>query len=282
MDRRGTPSNLSANFQRLFRIRVALKEAERNETFRIRHDVYCRELRWEPEQPNGMETDEYDAHSVHCLMQTNDERQQCVGSLRLVLPNPHNPTGLLPVEIGCAETLDRAMLNSLQLDRRRLAEVSRLAITSGFRRRKNEQNSRDVDAAEQSRFQFILVGLYLAGLAVAEKLGIESALMLTEPRLAQHLNRLGFDIRQVGGPIEHRGARIPSVLYKQKFEAQIFRPWLRPMWQAIRTSVREDFACAGPNAIPWLTSETRLDESDISRIPLVPELDEDSFVEAHV
>ena len=149
-------SNINESFQRQFRLRVALKEADRNETFRIRHDVYCRDLRWEAEQPNGMETDAFDAHSVHCLIQTNDERQQPVGSLRLVLPNPRNPAGLLPAEISCAKTLDRTVFNSLQLDRRRLAEVSRFAITRDFRRSKIQRNSSDVGTEEQPPFQFIM------------------------------------------------------------------------------------------------------------------------------
>lgn len=251
------PPNLGESFSRLFRLSIALTEAERDETFRVRHDVYCRDLGWEPERPDGLETDHYDSHSIHVLIRTNDSRQQRVGCMRMVIPDPKNPAELLPVEIGCAETIHRELFDPAVLDRRHVAEVSRLAITHDYRRRKDEQNEpatiqqRDFGTVEQPRFPFIPVGLYMAGFAVAELLELDFLLMLTEPRLAQHFNRIGFDIRQIGGPVDHRGVRVPSVIYP-KIAIPNFRPMLRPMWQVIRESVRSDFTEAGPDPLPWL------------------------------
>jgi N-acyl amino acid synthase of PEP-CTERM/exosortase system len=258
------PPNLGDSFQHLFQLHVALSEEDRNDTFRVRHDVYCSDLHWEAERPDGMETDAYDAHSIHCLIRTNDERRARVGCLRLVIPDPVDPASLLPLEIGCAETIDRTLLDPTNLDRRRIAEVSRLAITNNYRRRKEEQGEpgtiqpRDFGTADQPRFPFIPVGLYLAGFAVAEVLKLDHLLVLTEPRLAQHFNRIGFDIRQIGGPVEHRGVRVPSVIYPELVIPN-FRPMLRPMWQAVRAAVRRDFAAAGPHALPWLGREITID-----------------------
>ncbi len=257
------PPNLGESFQRLFRLSIALNDEERDESFRVRHDVYCRDLGWEPERPDGMESDNYDSHSVHVLLRTNDEERLRVGCMRMVIPDPKNPTELLPVEIGCADTIDRTLIDPTKLDRRSVAEVSRLAIVNNYRRRKDEQNQpvsiqpRDFGTVEQPRFPFIPVGLYMAGFAVAELLGLDYLLVLTEPRLALHFNRIGFDIRQIGGPIEHRGVRVPSVIHP-KIAIPNFRPMLRPMWQVIRESVREDFAKAGPDALPWLPGKINL------------------------
>ena len=45
--------------------------------------------------------------------------------------------------------------------------------------------------------------------------------VLTEPRLASHFVRIGFDIRAVGRTIEHRGERVPSLLQAR----QRIRTW---------------------------------------------------------
>ncbi len=257
MDSKVIPPNLGESFRHLFRLCVALNDADRDEAFRVRHDVYCRDLHWEAERPDGMESDAYDAHSIQCLIRTNDAQQQRVGCLRIVLPNPNNPAEPLPVESTCAQTIDRSLLDPRHLERRRLAEVSRLAIVHDYRRRKEEQaepgtiQPRDFGTRAQPRFPFIPVGLFLAAFAVAEVLEIEHLLVLTEPRLAQHFNRIGFDIRQIGGAIEHRGVRVPSVMYTS-LVIQNLRPMLRPMWRMIRAEIRRELAAAGPDALPWL------------------------------
>ncbi|MCL2656764.1 MAG: PEP-CTERM/exosortase system-associated acyltransferase [Betaproteobacteria bacterium] len=249
--------NLGESFRQLFQISIALNETDREEVFRIRHDVYCKDLHWEPEQASGMESDHYDGHSIHCLIRTNEAPPHRVGCVRLVIPSPDNPSEQLPLEESCANTLDRSLFDPATQDRRHIAEVSRLAIVNSFRRRKDEERepgtiqSRDFGTEENPRFPFIPVGLYLAGYAVAEFLDLENTVVLTEPRLAKHFNRIGFDIRQIGGPIEHRGTRIPSVMHIPT-AIKNMRPMLQPMWQLIRDKVQEDFKAAGPNPLPWL------------------------------
>jgi hypothetical protein len=43
--------------------------------YRIRHDVYCRELGYEPTNQAEIEVDEHDQHSVHCLIRATHSSQ---------------------------------------------------------------------------------------------------------------------------------------------------------------------------------------------------------------
>jgi N-acyl amino acid synthase of PEP-CTERM/exosortase system len=70
----------------------------------------------------------------------------------------------------------------------------------------------DFGSPEHPRFPYIPVGLYLGMLTLARRHSIETLFVLTEPRLAKHLSRLGVKIQQIGGPVEHRGTRIPSMM----------------------------------------------------------------------
>jgi len=53
--------NLGAGFKKYFEILPALTEQLREHVYRIRHGVYCEELKFEPERPDRRERDEYRA-----------------------------------------------------------------------------------------------------------------------------------------------------------------------------------------------------------------------------
>ncbi len=60
---------------------------------------------------------------------------------RTLRPEPDDPSNLLPVERACAHTIDRSILDPARLRRDRIAEIPRLAIVPGFRRRHGEQHT---------------------------------------------------------------------------------------------------------------------------------------------
>ena len=68
MDPQSSAHDLGEAFRQVFELTPALDEASRNEVYRIRHDVYCRDLGWEPIREDGQEKDEFDRHSFHCLL----------------------------------------------------------------------------------------------------------------------------------------------------------------------------------------------------------------------
>lgn len=233
---------LAADFNDLFEIVVATDNATRQLSYRIRHEVYCRDLGWEPVRSDGIESDEYDRHAFHCLLRRRGTGEP-VGCTRLIVARPDDPGYPLPFERSCASVLDRDIVDPARLPRQTIGEVSRLAVLSGFRRRRGEQSvavsmtDEDFGAGgTHARFPFIPVSLYLGAAAIASRIGVEHVFVLTEPRLASHFVRIGFDIRTVGGAIEHRGTRVLSLLSSSRVVAGL-RPMIRPLFKAIDKSI---------------------------------------------
>lgn len=241
--------DLGKGFSSHFEVVPALDETARSQVYGIRHEVYCEDLAFEPVRADRQEIDEYDRHSVHCLMRTSDDTHTLVGCMRLVLARPEDPDFPLPFEIACGNTLDDHMVDSRKLPRDKIAEVSRLAVRQQYRRRRGEQKhavmlkERDFGTPTSPRFPFIPVGLYLGVTALAERLGIEKAFVLTEPRLAAHITRLGFDVTEIGPPIEHHGTRVPSIIDVQGSILGL-RSLTRPMWAVIRAEIEAGYAAA--------------------------------------
>lgn len=268
--------NLGRGFQRYFQIEAATNETTRDDVFRIRHEVYCQELQYEPVRPDLREHDAYDAHSLHCLLQTRSAPNELVGCVRLVLTNPADRDGLLPFEALCADTIDRRMVDPSKLPRERIAEVSRLAVRQHYRRRKGEaaeavpMHPRDFANRGQPRFPYIPVGLYLGAVAMAHRHGIDTLFVLTEPRLAKHFSRLGVKVQQIGGPIDHRGLRVPSLMDVNSIISNM-RLLLRPMWREvlheIDTSLQSKAACHQDRTASALTSPRRVQQTGRSTSP---------------
>jgi N-acyl amino acid synthase of PEP-CTERM/exosortase system len=252
--------DLGESFLKRFELIPALDEASKDQVFRIRHDVYCRDLGWEPVKADGRETDEFDRHSFHCLLRRRGT-QEPVGCTRLIVARPEDPSYPFPFERTCGESLDRRIVDPRQLARAKVGEVSRLAVMSTFRQRKGEAGSAVTMSDEdfqrwgtRTRFPFIPVALYLGIVAIAQRIGVEHLFVLTELRLARHFSRIGFDIRAIGGAIDHRGTRVPSLLSSSKIVDEL-RPMMQPLFSVISRDVGETFD-AHPGT--WLGREESL------------------------
>lgn len=212
--------NLGQGFRKYFQAVPALDDKLRRAAFGIRHAVYCTELGYESARPDGLETDEFDAQAVHCLLRSV-QSGEFVGCVRLILTNSANRDAPLPFELVCHEALDRTVVDPARLDRAKIAEVSRLAVIGRYRRRRGEQKSpvsvteSDFGTPEQPRFPYIAAGLYLGMIAQARLHGIDTLFMLTERGLAKQLARLGVNLSRIGEPIQHRGTRFPSMMSVQ-------------------------------------------------------------------
>ena len=233
--------NLGAGFEKYFSAHAATTEDERRAAYRIRHEVYCDELGYEPPRADRLEHDAFDARSLHCLLRsvTNDE---FVGCVRLVLADRHASSAGLPFETLCAKTLDRGIVDPDALPRDAIAEVSRLAVVSRYRRRSGERHApvtiseQDFGTPDRPRFPYLAVGLYLAMIAQARRHGIETLFMLTEHRLARQLTRLGVKLTQIGPPVEHRGMRYPSMMSVPDVIGGL-NFFLRPMFAVIASEI---------------------------------------------
>lgn len=241
---------LKQNFDQFFEIMPATTDALREQVFRVRHRVYCEELQWEPVRPNGLESDDYDEQSLHILLRSR-HLDEFVGCIRLIRCSEYFPSNPLPFEQACAETLDHRLMENLALGRDNIAEVSRLAVDSRFRRRQGEQHrpvaisDDDYGNLRRPRFPYIPVGLYLGMLEAARLHGIDTLFMLTEPWLAGHFRRLGVRLEPIGGPIEHRGQRIPSML-SVPVTIRSLHLLVRPLFNGLAEKVRKDYQASHP------------------------------------
>ncbi|MBS0348360.1 MAG: PEP-CTERM/exosortase system-associated acyltransferase [Proteobacteria bacterium] len=247
--------SLGEGFRKYFEIATAFDDAGRNNVFGIRHEVYCEELGFEPVRPDRRETDEYDRHSLHCLMRTSSEPHSLVGCNRLVMARPEEPDYPLPFERTCAATLDRSIIDPAKEPRGAIAEVSRLAVRAYYRRRKGETKAavaisdEDFGTKEQPRFPYIPIGLYLGVIALAKHEGIETLFVLTEPRLAEHFAKLGVKITQIGGPVEHRGIRVPSMMNVDSIIKGL-RFFVKPIWRVVAEEIEAGYSTGHPSFRP--------------------------------
>jgi N-acyl amino acid synthase of PEP-CTERM/exosortase system len=239
-------TRLRETFATRFEVVPGLSAALRDEAFRIRHQVYCEDLNFEPQRSDGREIDEYDAQSIQLLIR-HVGTGEYIGCARVIRPNPQDPLSSLPFELTCEDALDRSMVDPRTLPRNKIAEISRLSVISRYRRRKGEAtkplpvSEDDFGSQNQPRFPYILVGLYLGVVAVSIYHAIDNLFVLTEPRLAQHFFRLGIEIKQIGDPVEHRGIRIPSVIRLDKIVESLNR-FVKPLYAEVFEEVRRAYA----------------------------------------
>lgn len=233
--------NLGKTFKQYFEVVPALSAPLKDEVYRIRHQVYCEELAFEPQRPDRRETDEHDQYSLHLLIRSV-KTNKFVGCTRIVRTRPDDREYPLPFEKTCAATLDRTIVDPSELPRDRIAEISRLAVISEFRRRREDERKplsitdKDFGTPAQPRFPYIPVGLYLGTIELARLNGIDTLFVLTEERLANHFRKFGVKIRTIGGAVEHRGQRIPSMMNTAGIIDNLWAIF-RPLYRAVADDV---------------------------------------------
>lgn len=219
--------SLAENFNLYFEIKFAGSTALREESFRIRHSVYCEELEWEPRRDNGMETDACDDYAFALLL-LHKRTGQYAGTARLVIPPPDKPDSKLPFESHCMESVKSDAIDFTQFKRGSFSEISRLAVPEAFRRRLGEQNTpyvinelkldKDVFSEEERRnFPNIAIGLYLSIIALVQMCHHRAMFVVVEPRLKKRLERLGLAFEQIGEEMEYHGTRALFYLPEDKF-----------------------------------------------------------------
>jgi len=206
---------IASAFKRYFQVAFADTPELRDHVHRIRYDVYCDELKYEPADkfPDNREFDEYDARSRHCLLLHRGSNIYA-GCVRLVLPDQMNPEAGLPFERPCVGRLYPEIVEPIFDRRHAVGELSRLAVPLQFRHRKGEKNKvlGDLDipepkSVELRQFPHIPLGLYLACSAIGVMTGLDGVFAMMEPRLARHLRRFGIIFQQAGDVVDHHGQR---------------------------------------------------------------------------
>lgn len=217
----------------------------REQVFRLRYEVYSRELGWEDPAnfPDGLERDSFDSRSLHCLIH-HRPTGALAGTVRLVLPDPQEPYAPFPFELTCRGRLHGEFSDPRAIDRRRACEISRLAVVSTFRRRPGERDreaplleSANGRETERRAMPYLSLGLYLAGASMALLSGLETAFAIMEPRLLRRLAQYGVVFERIGEELEHRGARVPCRATREMLFSN-----MSPEVASLLGTIREDLA----------------------------------------
>ena len=233
-------ASFSEGYRKYFEVVPATTPELKWHNFHLRHKVYADELGWEPRRADGIATDDYDRHAVHCLVRAV-ATHAFVGGARLVLPDPEHPTAPLPFETACGAALDRRIVDIAALDRARIAEMSLLTVAANYRRRPGEAAQAfviddDFGITPRIRLPYLTLGLYLGLIALARTRGIATLFMLAEPQLAHSIAHLGVAIVPIGGAIDHHGERFPSMIDVGAVVVGL-APYIRPFFDTIADDI---------------------------------------------
>ncbi|VEP16532.1 conserved hypothetical protein [Hyella patelloides LEGE 07179] len=200
--------DICQHFSQYFSLLVADNQSLLQEVYKIRYQVYCEELNYEsPENfPDGMETDIYDSHSIHCLLQ-HKPTGVYAGCVRIIIPQQESDRSTFPWQ----KFASNLVYPSPEYNWQNICEISRLAVLKDFRKRKGDDTIPtgtilpDVNGGKR-RFPLIAMSLYWAAFCLALNLELD-IFAIMEPRLARHLRRCGLQYCMISELFEHHGKR---------------------------------------------------------------------------
>ena len=237
-------NTLIEDFELYFRIELVSSEARAKEAYGVRYRVYCEEFKYEATDvfPDQLETDEFDAQSLHCLIiHKGAERERTAGCVRLVPVCPEKNDGLLPLEEFCQQSLDDELIASMQLVREEQCEISRLAVDGEFRRRPGEKATRFGETQQEQRtFSLIAVSAFLAAFALGIITKKTGGFAMMEPFLPRLLKRSGILFEKVGSDMDYHGIRAPYFISKESLLENMV-PELKGLYDWIYKQVEVEY-----------------------------------------
>ncbi|MDY0028738.1 MAG: PEP-CTERM/exosortase system-associated acyltransferase [Pseudobdellovibrionaceae bacterium] len=219
-----------------YRVLPAESEQMKREAFKIRHKVYCSELKYEDTRETGMEEDEFDSHSSHMVLYSRSHKSY-IGCARLVHGRHNGVAKALPFEHHCENQIDHKILNSIKNSGHGYAEVSRLAIEKSFRNMGQKKERKSL-SRQKNYNAFALISLYLGVQAMAKQQGIRYLFAIVEPRLLRNLHHHNVPAIQIGKGVDHRGLRVPIMIDVEDIE-RIIPSALKTVYSNIKRDIKE-------------------------------------------
>ncbi len=210
-----------------------------SDSFALRYEVYCSERNFlNPERyPTKQEIDQYDNHAVH-LGGINQDGVM-IGTVRLVLPSSIG----FPLFEHC-ELFPEYQYLADKKAQQTAAEISRLAISKHYRRRKNDglyglaytndfDNVRSGESSGQSQTidqvpyrrskPEIILGLYKALYQASKRQGVTHWFAAMEKTLIRLLHRFNFDFTPIGPELDYYGPVVPYIASVAEVEEAVFK-----------------------------------------------------------
>lgn len=243
MNKKHDVETIASHFASFFKPDVSNSKKSIEASFSIRHTVYAEELKLEPENELKLETDEFDSHSIHCLIQ-HVGRERFAGTVRIIRSSSADEP--LPIEKFCEDSITNDGLHPRNFAREDIVEISRLAVPSEFRRRQMDKfdgaatggiNEDTFSEKELRCFPFIAIGLYLTATAVLMQLNIHHCYVMVEPRLARSMRLIGLEFEQIGPVVDYHGKRAPFFINPMKVPVN-----LKAGFNLLLSQIMEDIA----------------------------------------
>jgi N-acyl amino acid synthase of PEP-CTERM/exosortase system len=237
----------------VFDVRIAIDDAGEDAAFRVRHEVFCRDMGCKFPAVDGREYNETDQRSVQVVAYHRASGQP-VGCYRLIMADPADPLAIFPIEDNCPALVSGSIPTSADA-RLGCAEISRFCVISSFRKfdAATESTPCGVPAAQweaETHHRRGLAGLLWLTLAhLAVGLRLDYLVTLTEARLQQLGRTMGFSFLPIGEPVEYYGPRYPFRIDRRSLRA----PLLVPQTAALLSPILSGFD-AGLRAHPLLAS----------------------------
>lgn len=254
-----TAFSIGDTFSTYFTVSAGTDAASIECAQRLRYDVYCREFGYEREEdcPGGREVDVYDAQADHCLIR-HQASGEIAGCLRLVRAGA---IAELPIQRHAAAALVGASTHPGSVPASERCEISRIAVSAGFRRRPAERESplgANGPAADElpgaRSFPLLAMALFMAARLMVLHRDTPHVFAMMEPRLARMLARAGLDFQRLGPVIEYHGPRAAYYLHysRQAHEVSIrsLRPDLLDLFRAVESQLAPQLASSGVFAGP--------------------------------
>lgn len=157
------------------------EKSELEQAFRLRHEIFCRELGWVAPQGSGLEVDGYDLDAVH--FGVFDGKGGLNAYLRLVITErPFMLEDIFGYLVGDGHVLRKDPGT---------AEISRLCVSPDARERKVSDNFGSHGAS-----MLLYKGVYLW----CRERGVRHLYLVVEERILRLLKLCGFPCRPVGKP----------------------------------------------------------------------------------
>jgi N-acyl amino acid synthase of PEP-CTERM/exosortase system len=225
---------------------LATTDELKNNSYAIRHGVYCEELNFLPTNDTTIEKDEFDDFSLPCLIQ-HLPTSRYAGTIRVVCPQEGKEQ--IPIQKFCLNSITPGKINPNDFKPYEVCEISRLAVPNEFRRRQSDKfkgaatgviNQQIYSEEELRCFPFIAIGLYLSGASVVIENSIKHTFVMMEPRLARSMSFVGIQFEQIGPPIEYHGKRAPYYINPSLLMKNL-TPGFRLMLDNIRLSLNHSY-----------------------------------------
>jgi len=199
--------------------------------YRLRYEVYVEEFGFERPQDHlgGAETDAYEGSSVHFA--ALDPGGEVVGTIRLILSSEKG----FPME----DAVD-IRFPGAKPPPGRIAEISRLAVSHRYRRRRVDglygvesylpssnggppERKRLPREYKKRRTPVIVMGLFQIMYHESKRLGLTHWYMITTDKVFRLFKRYGFVFHPVGEPVHYHGLRTPYLGVISEMEQKVMR-----------------------------------------------------------